>query len=331
MFATGNRAVLFLLLLASPTAAQEFADEDAPAIHQARPNFYNAVGGRNLKVTWSAEPTTLSVDSELTLTLTVSGAVNPQRVRRPDLAAMPAFKSRFQQITAGTDPPVEKTSPRVTFTYRLRPRDESVRDVPELQYDYYSTATGKPETRYLDAIPLQVTAAAVVLPSPLPLDGPPRLFRLPSEAALQSRTKHDPNWWHWRGLLVAMILAVAGGVAIWRLRNPNGRRFARVRRHRAVRNALDTMDRASESLEPLALVSSALRRYFWERHGLPTVASPGELETAFRAAAIPAERIAPAVELLRKIDAARFGGDSDNALSLIALARELVLTWEGVE
>ena len=147
MCATGSRACFILLVASSSFAA------DAPAIHQSHPNFSNAIAGPGFDVSWTATPLERSADGTVTLTIRFAGVANPERVRRPDLASRPPFKASFREIVNGPDAPPDAMS--VAFSYRLRPRDESVFVIPELKVAYYSPGSGV-STKYLDEIALAI-------------------------------------------------------------------------------------------------------------------------------------------------------------------------------
>jgi hypothetical protein len=313
-----------LVVLFAPAAAAE----DAPAIYQSAPNFYNAVAGPGFAVTWAATPTDVTVDGGVTLTLTIAGVANPHRVRRPDLGSFPTFKARFRQITNGPD---GSDTNRVTFAYRLYPREAGETAVPEIPFGYYSPASQKLATKYLDEIPLKVRPREMSAAAPVPLEAPERFFQIPSEDDLLKPRPAPPDWRHWLGLVAALSVIGVVWVAVWKRAYPDGTRLAALRRNRAVRRALDGLASAGRSADPPARAAAVLRNYLVERFGLPAgPAVPSDVEAAMRAGNVPEERVVAVVELLRKCDAARFGGPTDGGMSVVGQARELVLRWEGL-
>lgn len=315
MYATGSRALLVLLIASSCSAA------DAPAILQSTPNFSNAIAGPGFDVTWTAIPSELSIDGSIELTIRFVGVTNPDRVRRPDLAARPRFKSNFREILKGPDVPPEATS--IAFTYRLRPRDESVRAIPELEVAYFKPGTGR-GTLYLDEITLTIKHSASVTATVRPLDAPERFFALPDSASMR-----PPSWLAWTGLIAVLFFSPLAWIALWRFRNPDGVRLAKLRRNRAVRTALDGLDRAGHSPEPVVATVKVFHDYLASRYGAAAPSpTPGDIGRAMAEVQLLAEQIAEAVQLVRDCDASRFAGESDRETFPIRRVRQLILAWE---
>lgn len=317
MFATGSRAVFVLVFASSCIAA------DAPAIHQSHPHFSNAIAGPGFNVSWSATPLELSTDEFTTLAIRFDGVVNPDRVRRPDLASLTSFKANFREILTGSDGPPDAAS--VTFHYRVRPRNESVRAVPELKVAYYSPGSGV-STKYLDEIPLAIKPATGGPAVIRFLEAPERFFALPDPNRAAER---PPSWLAWIGLFVVLSIAPSVWIYFWRHRNPDGVRLANLRRIRAVREALDGLDRAGRSPDPVAAAMRVFHGYLASRFGAMAASpTPGDISQAMVEVEMPTARIAEAVQLVRDCDAARFAGkDRGDAMS-IARVRGLILAWE---
>lgn len=316
MCAIGSRAALVVLLTATVCPAA-----DAPAIHQATPNFSNAIAGPNFQVSWSANPLELAPDDLLILSIRFTGVTNPDRVRRPDLANHPAFKAAFREILDGRDVPPSEGETNVVFSYRLRLRDDAVKAIPELAVGYYSPGNDRVATRYLDEIPLTVKANA--RPSLRIPDAPDRFFALPDLAASSS----PPSVLEWLGLVVTLVVAPAAWIVIWRRRHPDGVRLAILRRNRAVRTALDGLDRAERSPEPVAAALRVFHNYLVARYGAAVATpTPGDIAGALADVELPEERIAEAVQLVRDCDAWRFGGGEVECS--VSRVRSLILAWE---
>ncbi len=317
MCATGSRALLVLLFATSGFAA------DAPAIHQSHPNFSNAIAGPGFDVSWTATPLELSTDGVITLTIRFVGVANPDRVRRPDLASRPPFKANFREILNGTDVPPDAMS--ATFTYRLRPRNEAVRGIPELEVAYYRPGSGV-STKYCDEIPLTIKPAANAPAAVRPLDAPERFFALPDP---NRATARQPAWFDWIGLIAILSVAPTVWIFIWRKRNPDGLRLAKLRRNRAVRAALDGLDRAGRSPEPVAAAVRVFHVYLAARFGAAAPSpTPGDIARAMAEVELPAGRIAEAVQLVRDCDASRFAGEANPEAFSVPRVRRLILAWE---
>ena len=314
MCVTG-RAALFVLVIAAGARA-----EDAPALVQATPNFSNAIAGPGFAITWNAKPSELTVDEALQLTITFTGATNPDRVRRPPLREKPAFKSAFREIL---DDGETTTASAIQFRYRLRLRETSLQAVPELAIAYYAPGRATVATKYLDAIPLTIRPALAPPSLTRPIDAPERLFAWPAE-----RSHFHPGWLGWGALASGLVLFTLGGIFIERRRNPHGVRLARLRRNWVVRAAWDELDRATESTDPAGSALRVLHEYLASRHGIRAVApTPRDFVRALVAAEIPSDRIDAVRTLAEAGDAARF--TPERAVSdLVPRVRELILDWE---
>ena len=88
-------------------------------------------------MSWSLDRTTVALDEEVVATLTVRNATNPRDVTRPDLKAVPKFNKLFTIIDR-PDPRPAADAREVKFTYRLRPRDLAVKEVPSFAFHYYN-------------------------------------------------------------------------------------------------------------------------------------------------------------------------------------------------
>jgi hypothetical protein len=325
MSATGKLAFAILVLFCAPASA----DDDAPAIHQAKPNFHNAMTNGNLAVSWTAMPTEFAFDSDTQLTLTVSGATNPHRVRRPDLANHPAFKTLFRQIANADDSPANREAKSVTFTWMLRPRTSGKMTLPEMPYLFYHTPSGTIREKYLDKIELSVRPAATTSPTVRPLEAPDRFFSLNFDEARLQQPISAPRFWHWLVLVCGLPILGTLVVIAWRHFNPEGVRLARLRQNLAIRDALDGLDRAKRSAEPIEHTQRVIETYLLERHGQrlkPTV--PSELEAMLANADVRPDRVETAISLLRQCEAARFGTNAPDANTLLQRIREFILSEE---
>jgi hypothetical protein len=314
MCETGRLAILVLFF--APIARAE----DAPAIHQAAPNFSNAIAGSGFTISWSADPTTLDSDDSFHLSITFLGAINPDRVRRPALQNQSAFKSVFREIH-DEEPTIAPNA--VTFHYRLRPRDVAVKAVPELAVAYFSPGNATVATKYLEAIPLTVHHPVRSSASAKRIDGPERFFEWPNE-----ETGLRPGLAAWAFLAIGLVFLSLAGLALERYRNPEGARLARLRRVRAVRTALDELDRAARSPDPAASALEVLRVYIAARHGaFAPAATPADFAKALADANAEFDRIKAVRELASAGDIERFAAERMTA-DLVPRVRRLILEWE---
>ena len=84
----------------------------------------------------SAAPLEVRVEDELTLTLLVQGASNPEQIQRPDLSQIDEFAPvphrRFGRRRRSGVSRRERS-----FHYRLRPKNEAVKEIPPLLFRYW--------------------------------------------------------------------------------------------------------------------------------------------------------------------------------------------------
>ena len=263
-----------LLLIASHGFAQEPVIEDAPARYQGTEHFYNAVG-RGVTAEWSADRTEVPAGGDIVATLTVRGATNPHRVRRPNLRDLPAFADRFQVID-GDDPPAAAGAKEVgSRTSCGRGRRRWTRSRARIQVppprggqlaDHLREEAADPGAAGPAAAGRAAGCAGAVLP-----------------LADDYREPSGPGWFGGLGCVLAVPAAVAVWVVLWRLRNPDGVRLAKLRRNRAVAKALDGLKRAGKSSDPAANAAAAVRVYLIERWGMPPAAAvPGEVAARWR-------------------------------------------------
>lgn len=331
MCATGKRMFLLFVLLSSFASAQDEPDaNDAPAIFQNREHFYNAISTGNLTVTWSATPKEIAADGELSLTLTVANAQNPQRIRRPNLRSIPAFVERFREIV---DVPDEMPNTVANFRYRLRPRRSGEIEIPGLRFDYFhpNTPEGREiSTKYAIAISVMVREAVIPVSPAVPRPAAPDRFLVwPSGISERTSFSSGPSALAWLAAIAAIAILTVGWVRLWRVRNPDGVRLANLRRNRAARLALDGLARAGRAPEPAALVAKHLRDFLADRHDFHNLGTvPMDIERELRTAKVPEAKIANAVKLFRACDEARFGLRIGDAARLVTTAQNIILNWE---
>jgi hypothetical protein len=325
---------LLLLTAISSAPAQDRRPsvEDLPPVERQAADFYNALaaGPRGVEVAWTADPPTVPVNGELTLTLTVRHAANPHELAKPDLRKLAAVTKRFQVLDR-TDPPAAPDAAEAHFTYSLRPRSTDVKEIPPLKYVYFRKIGDdwKPFTAYAASVPLTVTAAAAKptpAAPPVPLDAPEEFFTLAEEREPIA----NPGRFGWLLPVAAVPVLVAAWVGLWRWLFPDAVRLAKLRRNRAARRALERLKKARAAADPAGAAAAAFRGYLAARFGMPPAAqTPAEVSAALAAVECPAEKAADAEAFLRACDAARFTALHDDGLSLTIAAESLITAWEG--
>ena len=321
-----------LLLAASSAPAQDRRPTvaDIPPVERQTPDFYGAIaaGRSGVRVAWSVDRTEVSLDSEVSLTLTVRNAANPQELTRPNLSARDDFARDFQ-VFDGTTPPPPPDADEVRFVYRLRPRAVDTATVPALRYRYYRPDLPEGRrfpTTYADPLTITVTPPKpkeVPVAAPVPLDAPEEFFTLADDRPTLASGRSV-----WLVPAVLIPFRVGGWVAVWRRLFPNAARLARLRRSRAVRIALDRLRKARTSDDPTEVAAAAVRGYLVARFGVPpTAQTPAEVVAGLRL--VERENLAADAEaFLRACDAARFADTRDDGLPLTDRAEAMVVRWE---
>jgi hypothetical protein len=325
---------LCLLLLLSPSflLPQIVAQEEAPLINQPSANFYHAQG-RAVKVAWSVEPKVIPEGGELTATLTITGATNPQRIVRPDLKKLIDFQSRFA-ITDNVDPPPGKGAMEVKFSYKLRPQNRSVDKVPALEFYYYNPVAPAGKSSFPLAIapfvPITVTEAPKNEPPMIPLGEPDRLFVVTTGQQLLEKRQFVPDYWLWLVVGLSGPLCAMGWLVVWQRVFPDAVRLARMRRSRAARRAIDAIHRAHRANDPPAVIAVAVLGYLRTRFPFPPgAATPSEIEFALGELRVSSPDCVAVAEFFRTCDAARFAPPGDNGASLATDAEAMITRLEG--
>jgi hypothetical protein len=358
-------AVRALLLLAAfaPAADPDAADvKDVSSVGFPAGEVDSGARGRFFRVSTEATPTTLQAEEILTLTVRITTNEVPQRPpRRLDLAEYAVFAERFYLLDGDELPPEILATTSLTalaatpggfaplatatalapqtewvFVYRLKPKSTDVRDVPILTFAYYDPVTQRdtPELRwhvpYAPSIPLEVkTREAVVAP----LVAPDWAFRFWGGPDLLDRQRPwSPGVASLALALVVPPLAAGAWYAVWRRRNPDALRQARVRRSRAAARALDALERARriDGTQRGDLVAEAVAGYLRERFDFPAAEpTPAEVRAHLLRLDLPRTISESASRFFESADAARFpppprgdGNVADSAVRLVLALEE---------
>ncbi|MFL5341783.1 MAG: hypothetical protein ACJ8F7_16685 [Gemmataceae bacterium] len=304
---------------------------DAPLIGRPRDYFFGAIGER-VRVEMTAVPTDVRVEDELTLTISIRGASNPGEIQRPDLAQLDEFASRFHtdDISDGPDPALSRGER--SFRYRLRPKTESVKDIPPLLFRYWQPrlqyfATTAPDS----AIMLTVRPRVPAESAGMPMQEPEFLFQVAKESAvLAPRPEAHDTVYTVLALLLPAIVCGAWYIW-WRLRDPNAAALAQLRRTAVVRGALDEIQRVRGPADAATAgrLGRAILGYLRERFGLAaSISTPAEVTTALLRVGLPAENLRRVETLLRECNAVQFGPSGSTSETLAGEARQLILLLE---
>ena len=322
-----------LILLASFFLLQPQlnAQDEAPLINQPAEHFYNAQGSA-VKVAWKLNTTSISEGSELTATLIITGATNPQKIVRPDLTKLTEFQSRFV-IADNDDPKPDEQAREVLFSYQLRPRNQSVDKVPALEFYFYNPTAPVGKKQFplaiARAVPITVTEAPRLAPAPIPLREPDYLFAVATGPQLLERQQFFSGFWPWMIVGLAGPFFALGWYLSWQRVYPDTVRRARMHRSRAARRAIDAIHRANRASDPPAVIATAVLAYLRARFPFPPGAvTPGEIAAALNELGVSEPAGSAVAEFFRACDAARFAPPGDNGASLAADAEAVVSRLE---
>ena len=282
---TGSLLAVAALLLAPPRLA-----DLAPLDRQAA-DFYGAIGTA-VEVRWQAGDATPTVGGDITVSLVVSGALNPAELLRPGVE-LPG--DALQLLDAESPRPLPDGA--VAFDFRVRPRRAGATELPAVAYRYYRP--DRPDgkrflTAYADPLTLDVCAAE---PLPVAIVATPVALTLPVES-WQDRVPA----WAW----IVPVAVTLPGLALLRAAIDARRAW----RTRALHPAVALARRQLAAAGDAAAIRVALHDYLAARHGLPATArTPSDV-----AAASPG--LTAVVAVLKQCDAARFSPAGDDAVSL---------------
>jgi hypothetical protein len=322
--------LLCLLFILHPSSL--ILSQEIPLVGRPTEHFYGAAG-RGVKVAWQLDRTEVPEDGEIVATLVVSNVANPRNVTRPDLKELKDFHDRFV-ITDSPDPPPANAT-EVRFSYRLRPRNPQVKEVPTLSFYYFNVAAAEGRQQFKlthtgQPIPITVTAAkSKVAAVPVPMTEPEHLFAITTGPGVLGEGLSLGGGWVWLVAgLTGPLLALAW-YAAWRRVYPDAARLAKIRRSRAARRATDAVRRAGRTDDPPAAVAAAVLGYLRARFPLPPGAvTPSELGNALAELGVPASECGAVAGFFRECDAARFAPPADTGVSLAADAGALVARLE---
>lgn len=290
---------------------------DPPGI--TRPPLYRGAVGTAFTFTTRLDRTTATAMSPLTVTMEITGDSVGLQFVPPPLTAVPELTKNFEvspTVSGG-----ETAGNTITFTQIVRPRSESVAELPALPLVYYNYSAKKYDTAYSLPIPLQINPGRLVgatamegatAPPPPSQDRTPEDSRAAPLAALGANhaslgdlVKDEPL--RTRHLVLVLLLGPACVIMVWvgeavyRRRRP----YAATRQQlRKLANDLRQLDRTETFYADLAGI---LQAYLRLSLGLP----PGELSPSM-VSTILGERGADdllrddMVELINTCDAGRF-------------------------
>jgi hypothetical protein len=343
------RWFLAALLAVAPSEAAR-ADEDIPLVGRpadvpfsgASAPFAVVQPGPEYRTPFavrvSASSTRLEALTPLTWTVTITASAPvrspPSRI---DLNDVPAFKQAFfiEDSTDGREEQISASEWR--WVYRLKPRDQSVDEIPALPFVFYNPDLQPSDKAfqviYSDSIPLNV---APVEPVGVPTNLPEVMLEVASgPAMLAQRTPWRlPSPMVLGFLLAGPPLACACWYRLWRRWYPDAVRQSSLRRSRAAQRALKLLQ--STPAQPGQArgdhVAAAMVGYLGERFDrAPAEATPPESRELLLAQGCPEELADRAAAVLRACAAERFPPAPIEDVDLVEQARSFILAVEELE
>lgn len=250
-----ERCLLPLLLACMslhPATADDPSADDIPLPAANRPDDFNGAIGAFSQVNVRAKPTVLEAEDRIQFVMQVlSDGPVATPPRRPVLEKQAGFSELFQIEPAGESHPQERSW---EFTYTLRPRNPSVREIPALRFSYFRPGVGY-QVRYTNAIDLHVSPRSRVRANEVenrreapPLSDP--VYQLKTGPGVLQRS--EP--WSPPGPLLVLVLFLVPLIAClawalaWQRAYPDAARRSRQRRSRAAEQALRALRKAERDL-----------------------------------------------------------------------------------
>jgi hypothetical protein len=295
--------------------------EVLPVPTEGRPAFYSgAVGTYQIEAT--AKPTEVTVGDPITLTLTVKGSGNLDKLQPPPLASIPALTNSFRV-------PAEPLAGEVTpegkkFSVSIRATSENVTEIPPIPFAYFNAMTEKYVTVASEAIPLKVKPADKLSMSQI-VDASgnrqPVANRLTESASgiLANYTGMDEvlaqqAFQPGLAVLVIAVLPPLSFVVSWTIRRRSERLRTDVgfaRKRRAKRDAVRRLQGISTDAagSAAAAITAALGQYVADRCNLPAGGMTRAAVVAqLRARNVTATRVSEVDALLEECEAIHYGG-----------------------
>ncbi|MFA7256773.1 MAG: BatD family protein, partial [Kiritimatiellales bacterium] len=285
-----------------------------PLPEEGKPaGFSGAVGRFTFGV--SARPTAVHPGDPVTLTMTISGNGNFDRVMIPPLPTNESFRLFGEPVR-------KQAENEVQFEQVISPRTADVKEIPAIPFSFFDTQSGQYRTISSKPIPLAVTASSnstaqvfaakdsIVMPPPeTPFATESDVQRM--ESALQSIWQKIRPWL-WT-VPTALFIGFAGffGQKLHLHRRNDTARVRRQKAPKAARNALRAAEYARRKSDRAAFYDAlwnALADYFGHRLNLPPgdVTSSTVLLTLSRASLDP-EQINALRAIFEQVEASRYG------------------------
>lgn len=298
--------------------------------------FDGAVGTFN--ITGGADKDKTRVNEAITYTLTVKGQGNLTLLDNPSV--------EFPNIFEAYDPDVEDKISRNangisgsrTYKWVLIPRSEGVYEIPEFQFSFFDPATGKYETRTIEAQRITIEK------------GDPKLMQN-SSSGDNNGIKEDINYikngqlsvasdqskgnsWFWIVEALILVLALAAYL-FWHHRQEANKDIAGVRLRRATREARKRLRRAEKHMHSgdddkfYEEIYKAIWGCLADKFNISlSKLSSDTVQDCLNEKAVPEDRQAIINDTLKEVDFARFapGDSSQKKQSIYNKALDMIRT-----
>lgn len=240
-------------------------------------DFNGAVGRFNFSVT--AQPTTIQVGDPITLTLTLHGQGNLDRILPPTLPENEPFRLFGDAVR-------QQGQNGVRFEQVISPRDETATRIPAFSFSYFDTQSGSYRTLHSREIPITVTASpnpgaqifaaqeTLIVPADQPFASESDIQRFTSWTQTAWRTIRPWVWILPASVLLSFLFFV--GRKWVHIRRQDTAWIRRQQAPKAIRKALKNADKALQQHEAIPFYNAlweTLGIFFGSRLNLP----PGEI------------------------------------------------------
>jgi hypothetical protein len=275
--------------------------------------FSGAVGRFDFAV--SAQPLEIHPGDPITLTMTVIGDGNFDRVMPPALPTNGLFRLFGEPVR-------KQENNAVKFEQVVSPRTADAKEIPAIPFSFFDTKTGQYRTVNSKPIPIIVTATSnstaqvfaakdsIVLPSPeTPFATESDLQRIEGQVKILWQTVRPWLWAIPAALVLGIVLFL--GQRLHRNRQSDTVRVRRQKAPKAARKALRAADHARRHDDATAFYDAlwnALADYFGNRLNLPPGdVTPTTVLKALGRAGFNPEQINTTHAIFEQVEARRYG------------------------
>ncbi len=242
---------------------QELPSEDRP------PSFRNAIG--TFEVDAALSERTVRAGEPITLTVTLTGQGNFERMGAPELDTPPGWRAYPPRARFEQDDDRGLTGTK-TFEYLLIPEHEEIKSVPEFEFSYFDPERARYNTVVFDAEPIDVLPAERVgvardfgqrRRAETGPAQPQALHPIKSMVGDWKKTLRPPiaSAWFWMATGAPVLLFALLGLWLRRQSKRNAdNRSVRLRNlNRSARRSLSEADKAAEAGDRAAFLDHARR------------------------------------------------------------------------